>query len=186
MMDIYTEIDLKQRIKDAIENGTELNTFINEIGWEDWMQAYTDKQENNGEELTIGQIEAINNDIKELWDKTKAEMPLRLFKVYAQNIRGKKHITMIPEYDEESVINEAVDGVYNDASNYENFDIFKDDNPDELDDDKINEAFSAIKDYFNENGILNAGDYQIVKAYGEGCVSIPCMCGYDTTFIFDL
>lgn len=186
MMDIYTKLDLEQRIKDAIEEGIELDTFINEIGWEDWMQAYTDEDENNGEELTTEQIKAINSDIKELWDKTKAEMPLRLFKVYAQNIRGKKHITMIPEYDEESVINEAVDGVYNNASNYENFDIFKDDSPDELDDDKINEAFSAIKDYFNENGILNAGDYQIVKAYGEGCVSIPCMCGYDTTFIFDL
>lgn len=186
MMDIYTKLDLEQRIKDAIEEGIELDTFINEIGWEDWMQAYTDEDENNGEELTTEQIKAINSDIKELWDKTKAEMPLRLFKVYAQNIRGRKHITMIPEYDEESVINEAVDGVYNDASNYENFDIFKDDNPDELDDDKINEAFSAIKDYFNENGILNAGDYQIVKAYGEGCISIPNNCGYDTTFIFDL
>lgn len=177
MMDIYTEIDLKQRIKDAIEERIELDTFINEIGWEDWMQAYTDKDENNGEELTTEQIKAINNDIKEIYDETKAEMPLRLFKVYPNCVRCIRHITMIPKYDEHSTISEAAESIIEDCINCGTVII-----DDELSDEEYNEeynlALSKVFDYIDEYGMVETGDYMLIRAYGEGCFTIPNKCDY--------
>ena len=50
-------------------------------------------------------------------------------------------------------------------------------------DDLISNAYDKIKKHFEDTGVLNCGDYQIIRANELLEVKRPNVCGYDTTLI---
>lgn len=167
---------LEEQARDAIENGHDLDEFMNILGWADWMQEFTEADANNGEELTEAENKEINEFIEELWDDVKAAMPLKIFKVYGQNIRGHKHITEVDEDEVTKTIDDIVTYLLDSGA----ADITSDEDENEVDNEKLDDIYSSLAKMFELNGYLEAGDYMITKEYGEGCITIPSVVGHYT------
>ena len=103
-----------------------------------------------------------------------------MFKVYAQNCVCAPGRRIIEVYDIEPYIRE----VFNYALDMGILDLFRDDEPDEISDEKYDAAFCKIEEYWNRTKVLNCGDYYIIEVDSRDDVVIPSMCGNDATIIF--
>ena len=103
-----------------------------------------------------------------------------LFKVYAACCVKPKHIAEVTEKD----LREAFDEVFNRANDAGLIDIMKDDDPDEVDDWKVSDAYQKIEKYWSDNKLIECGDWMIIEANDRIEVEIPNMCGESETMIF--
>lgn len=173
IMEKKIEIKLEEQIRDAIENGIEeASEFLAGLGWEDWMNEYISSDENG----VLNETESREFDemVGEMWQRAKAEMPLKLYKVYANCCRVPKHIQEV----DEGALKNAMDEIFDQALEEGLLDDVIDEETGELDYEKESDAYKEIEEAFEEDGFLIAGDYEIVKAYGPGCITIPNVCGY--------
>ena len=103
-------------------------------------------------------------------------MENKLFKVYAQCCVSAKPISEVYNIDE------YIDMVFDDAINNGYIDI---DEEKEADYDAIvSDAYEKIRNYFDQNGFLECGDFKIVKAADIWEVRRENAGGWSTGFIF--
>ena len=101
---------------------------------------------------------------------------MRIWKVYAQNCTAAEPVKEIGLYCVEEALAELVDY----ALEHEAIEI--DDATDEAYDIARETALDTAEAYFEENGYLGCGDYELVRS--EEKPDRPSACSYDT-FIFE-
>jgi len=102
---------------------------------------------------------------------------MKYYKVYAQCVRVSRPIKEIYEQDVYTAIN---DEVVTDA--IENYGVGNS-LDEQIMDKEISDFYDKAVAYFEKTGIINCGDFCIIKADDMAEVSRPNMCGYDTGFI---
>ena len=102
----------------------------------------------------------------------------KLFKVYAQCAKSARPYQEIEFDDLKEYINEVVnDGFENGYIDFSDEWVC-------VPDDVMGMAYEKVKAHFDRVGVLNCGDYEIVKAGSIDELTRPNMCGWDTDIIF--
>lgn len=103
-----------------------------------------------------------------------------IFKVYANNVRVPQGMR-IKEATKEDY-DEAVKDVFRSADDSGLIDYVNAD--DEIDFQKMEVLYDKIHAYFDENKVLEAGDYMIIETESANDITVPNMCGNDASIIF--
>lgn len=103
-----------------------------------------------------------------------------LYKVWAQNCVRPKGMRINKATVED--LNKVFNDIYNAACN-ENLidDITEEGN---INQEELEKHYKMIEDYWEKNKTISAGDYMIVDVESQDDITIPNMCGADTSFIF--
>jgi hypothetical protein len=61
---------LEAQVEEYKKNGFTFKTWVDELGYEDWMEEY---REDEGEYLTEGDVTAIDDVLEKIWDDVTVE-----------------------------------------------------------------------------------------------------------------
>lgn len=103
-----------------------------------------------------------------------------IFKVWANNCVRPKGQRIIEASKKD--LEEAVERVFTDAENSGLINILTED--DEIDNDKMDAAYSKIYEFYEKNKSLDAGDWMIIEAESIYDVEVPNGCPGDASIIF--
>lgn len=105
-----------------------------------------------------------------------------LYKVWAQNCVRPKGMRIVEATQED--LNEVFDKIYNLASESNLIDDSLDEDENEIEHTKVEKYYGMIKDYWEKNKSISAGDYMIVDVEDKNDIQIPNACYGDESFIF--
>lgn len=112
---------------------------------------------------------------------------MKLFKVYAQCVRKVRPYQEVCEQELKDAINNELIGDALDSGVIGNC---YDEETMEFDENKVDEEIGEFYDKamkrFEDYGIINCGDFCIIKANDLSEVSRPNVCGYDTSLIMEV
>lgn len=103
-----------------------------------------------------------------------------LFKVYAKNIARPRGMRIVKVSKLE--LEAAIEDVFNCADNMGMLDYIVSDH---IDYSKMEGYYDKIRDYFETNKFLDAGDYRIVETDDAAKIKVPNICGNDAFLIFN-